>query len=99
MQGVLVTGGAGFVGSHVAEYYAEQETEVTALDNLSRIETLEDADESRDTGAYNWRYLQENYPDVVLVANVTLDEVDTGIVLLKVPPVVRSRVPALVRVF
>jgi CDP-paratose 2-epimerase len=74
MQGVLITGGAGFVGSHVVEYYAEQETEVTALDNLSRIETLEDADESRDTGAYNWRYLQENYPDVDLVEGDVRDE-------------------------
>jgi len=64
---VLVTGGAGFVGSHVVEYYAEQGGEVTALDNLSRTETLSDADESRDTGAYNWKYLAENYPGVDLV--------------------------------
>ncbi|WP_128226300.1 NAD-dependent epimerase/dehydratase family protein [Halobacteriaceae archaeon SHR40] len=64
---VLVTGGAGFVGSHVVEYYAENGNEVTALDNLSRTETLETADESRDTGAYNWQYLEENYPSVELV--------------------------------
>lgn len=64
---VLVTGGAGFVGSHTAEYYAKQGASVTALDNLSRVETLNDADESRDTAAHNWDYLREQYPDVELV--------------------------------
>jgi len=61
---VLVTGGAGFVGSHAVEYYAKQGADVTALDNLSRVETLETADESRNTAAYNWEYIAENYPDV-----------------------------------
>lgn len=60
---VLVTGGAGFVGSHAIEYYANRGVEVTALDNLSRIETLS-ADESRNTAAYNWEYLGEEYPEV-----------------------------------
>jgi UDP-glucose 4-epimerase len=32
---VLVTGGAGFIGSHVAEQYLERGYEVTVLDNLS----------------------------------------------------------------
>jgi len=64
---ILVTGGAGFVGSHAVEYYAEQGAKVTALDNLSRIKTLEKADESRNTAAYNWNYIDENYPDVELV--------------------------------
>ena len=74
MMNVLVTGGAGFVGSHVVEYYAENGTDVTALDNLSRTETLETADESRDTGAYNWQYLEENYPGVELVEGDIRDE-------------------------
>jgi CDP-paratose 2-epimerase len=60
---VLVTGGAGFVGSHAVEYYADRGATVTALDNLSRVETLS-ADESRNTAAYNWEYLGEEYPDV-----------------------------------
>ena len=33
---VLITGGLGFVGSHVADYYASRNEEVTILDNLSR---------------------------------------------------------------
>lgn len=60
---VLVTGGAGFIGSHAVEYYAHQGAEVTALDNLSRGETLS-ADDSRNTAAYNWEYLGDEYPDV-----------------------------------
>ncbi|MFC6988727.1 NAD-dependent epimerase/dehydratase family protein [Haloplanus sp. GCM10025708] len=64
---ILVTGGAGFVGSHVAEFYAERGTDVTVVDNLSRADTLDTADEARATGAYNWNYLQSEYPDVDLV--------------------------------
>jgi CDP-paratose 2-epimerase len=71
---VLVTGGAGFVGSHAVEYYAEQGADVTALDNLSRIDTLETADESRNTAAYNWEYISESYPDVDLVEGDIRDE-------------------------
>lgn len=32
---VLVTGGAGFIGSHLADYYVDQGNQVTILDNLS----------------------------------------------------------------
>ncbi|QZX99893.1 NAD-dependent epimerase/dehydratase family protein [Halobaculum rubrum] len=71
---VLVTGGAGFVGSHAVEYYAERGADVTALDNLSRVETLETADESRNTAAYNWEYIAENYPDVDRVKADIRDE-------------------------
>lgn len=66
-QRILVTGGAGFVGSHAVAYYDERGADVVALDNLSRVETLETADESRNTAAYNWEYLKEHHPDVELV--------------------------------
>lgn len=44
---VLVTGGAGFIGSHLCEYLVQNGDQVTILDNLStgsiqNIETLED---------------------------------------------------------
>ena len=33
---ILVTGGAGFIGSHIAERYAMEGHDVTVFDNLSR---------------------------------------------------------------
>ncbi|WP_408957711.1 NAD-dependent epimerase/dehydratase family protein [Natrinema sp. 74] len=64
---VLVTGGAGFVGSHAAEFYAERDTEVTVYDNMSRVSSLKTADETRDTGSFNRNYLKENYPNISFV--------------------------------
>ncbi len=64
---VLITGGAGFVGSHAAAVYDERGANVTALDDLSRTETLEHADENRDITDYNWQYWQDSHPDVDLV--------------------------------
>lgn len=61
---VLVTGGAGFVGSHAVAYFDERGVEVTALDNLSRISSLETANETRDTAGFNWNYLETHHPDV-----------------------------------
>ena len=60
---ILVTGGAGFIGSHVAEYYAKKGEEVIVLDNLSRVETL-----GKTVGDpyYNWNYLKQ-YRNVKLV--------------------------------
>ncbi|SDY32702.1 NAD-dependent epimerase/dehydratase family protein [Halopenitus persicus] len=64
MENVLVTGGAGFVGSHAAAFYDDRGVSVTALDNLSRVDTLAEADADRDTAAYNWKYLEREHPDV-----------------------------------
>jgi len=73
-EAILVTGGAGFVGSHAVEYYADQGAEVTALDNLSRVDTLETADKSRNTAACNWEFISENYPDVDLIEGDIRDQ-------------------------
>lgn len=51
---VLVTGGAGMVGSHTAEYYAKKGDEVTVLDNLMRSKLFGYDKESVE---YNWNYL------------------------------------------
>lgn len=61
---ILVTGGAGFIGSHVAEYYAMKGNEIIVFDNLSRTEIL-----SKNIGdpLYNWSYLKNNYPNIKLV--------------------------------
>ena len=52
---ILITGGAGFIGSHVAEHYAEKGEKVVVFDNLSRAELL-----GYDTSEmmYNWNYLK-----------------------------------------
>lgn len=63
MDDMLVTGGAGFIGSHAAAYYDDRGVSVTALDNLSRVETL-DSGAERDTARYNWEYLAEEHPGV-----------------------------------
>ena len=52
---ILITGGAGFVGSHVAEYYANKDAEVVVFDNLSRAELL---GYEASNAMYNWNYLK-----------------------------------------
>ncbi|MEK6977546.1 MAG: NAD-dependent epimerase/dehydratase family protein [Candidatus Hydrothermarchaeota archaeon] len=51
---LLVTGGGGFVGSHVVEYYAKRGEEVIALDNLSRARILGSGEKN---ARYNWEHL------------------------------------------
>ncbi len=51
---ILVTGGAGMVGSHTAEYYARKGNEVIVLDNLMRSQLFSSKKESVE---YNWHYL------------------------------------------
>lgn len=45
---VLVTGGMGFIGSHMAEYHAAMGHEVVIIDNLSRGSLLPDRGADRD---------------------------------------------------
>ena len=53
-RNVVITGGAGFVGSHAAEYYARKGWNVIALDNLSRPPVR---GFGINTKTYNWNYL------------------------------------------
>ena len=53
---VLVTGGAGFIGSHVAEKYARDGHEVIIFDNLSRAALLK---RSQLDPKSNWNYLAQ----------------------------------------
>ncbi|MBN1593780.1 MAG: GDP-mannose 4,6-dehydratase [Candidatus Coatesbacteria bacterium] len=53
---IVVTGGAGFVGSHIAEHYAAQGHTVRVVDNLSRATLLGRQDVTFD---FNWKYLSE----------------------------------------
>lgn len=60
---ILVTGGAGFVGSHVAEYYAQKNEKVILFDNLSRARILR----KELDPFYNWNYLKSKYSNIRLV--------------------------------
>ncbi|OQX84297.1 MAG: hypothetical protein B6D53_00130 [Candidatus Omnitrophica bacterium 4484_49] len=51
---VLITGVAGFVGSHCAEYYALKGAEVYGIDNLIRSRLFSSRKKSVE---YNWEYL------------------------------------------
>lgn len=51
---ILVTGGAGLVGSHTAEYYAKKGNEVIVLDNLMRSQLF---GYNKKSVEYNWNYL------------------------------------------
>lgn len=61
---ILVTGGAGFIGSHIAEYYSKRGEEVIVYDNLSRAEIL--GKEMKNI-TYNWEYLREKHPGITLL--------------------------------
>jgi len=80
---VLVTGGAGFIGSHVAAHYAGCGDRVTVLDNMSRQKLL---GQSETTAMSNWRYL-EGLQGVTLVRGdvcdaAALDRVCPGVDLV-----------------
>ena len=68
----LITGGAGFIGSHCAEYYAKQGHEVVVLDNLMRSKIFGSDKESVE---YNWRYLKQ-YENIKLIKGDVRDVPD-----------------------
>lgn len=63
MRKILVIGGGGFIGSHVAERFLENRHKVTVFDNLSRAQLLHKEDLN---ATYNWEYLKK-YENVKLV--------------------------------
>lgn len=63
VKNILVTGGAGFIGSHVVEHYAQKGHQVVVLDNISRLKLLSHTDKEF---TFNWDYF-ENLDNVELV--------------------------------
>src|SRR3990172_2327819 len=61
---VLITGGAGFLGSHIAEYCDKRGDEVIVVDNLSRSSSTS---LPKQASFYNWNYLKQNHKGVKLV--------------------------------
>ena len=56
---VLVTGGAGFLGSHICEYYRKQGDEVISVDNLTKYELMRTGYNVEGARLHNWNYLKE----------------------------------------
>jgi CDP-paratose 2-epimerase len=56
---VLVTGGCGFLGSHVCDYYRTIGDEVVAFDNLTKHELSRTGFAIKDARLHNWNFLKE----------------------------------------
>jgi len=55
---VLVTGGCGFLGSHVCEFYAKKGAKVIAYDNLTKHELQRTGFAAESARDFNWNYLK-----------------------------------------
>lgn len=56
---VLVTGGCGFIGSHVCEFYRNLGWEVVSYDNMTKYELEKIGYNAALARDYNWDFLQE----------------------------------------
>jgi CDP-paratose 2-epimerase len=77
---VLVTGGGGFVGSHVVEHLAKEGNEVLAIDSFARRTTLGDHFLGPAVSRYNWdriaslsgvSRLEVDVRDAIAIGNAT----------------------------
>lgn len=55
---VLVTGGCGFLGSHVCEYYVRKGWAVVSYDNMTKYELLRAGFAAEAARNFNWDYLR-----------------------------------------
>lgn len=56
---VLVTGGCGFIGSHVCEYYIKKGAQVIAYDNMTKYELMRTGYAVEKARDYNWELLKK----------------------------------------
>lgn len=54
---VLVTGGCGFLGSHICEFYRKKGDQVISFDNMTKFELDRSGYASETAREYNWNYL------------------------------------------
>ncbi len=54
---VLVTGGCGFLGSHLCEFFARRGDEVICLDNMTKVELTRTGYVTEAARQYNWDFL------------------------------------------
>ena len=55
---VLVTGGCGFLGSHVCEFYAKKGAQVVAYDNMTKYELERNGLATEEARDFNWNLLK-----------------------------------------
>ncbi|OGF67374.1 MAG: nucleoside-diphosphate sugar epimerase [Candidatus Fischerbacteria bacterium RBG_13_37_8] len=55
---VLVTGGCGFLGSHVCEFYIKKGAQVIAYDNMTKHELERTGFAAEEARNYNWNFLK-----------------------------------------
>lgn len=55
---VLVTGGCGFLGSHVCEFYTKKGAKVISYDNMTKHELKRTGFAAEGARDYNWNYLK-----------------------------------------
>lgn len=63
MKKIIITGGAGMIGSHCAEHFARKKDKVVVIDNLMRSTIFGSKDKSVE---YNWHYLK-NFKNITLL--------------------------------
>ena len=62
---VLVTGGSGFLGSHVCEYYKNRGADVVSFDNLTKHELMRTGFAINEARLHNWKFLEKIGVDLV----------------------------------
>ena len=71
---ILITGGAGLVGSHAAEYFAAKGNDVIVFDNLMRSRLF---GYDKASVEYNWKYLSK-LKNIKCLMNPLLDIIVTN---------------------
>jgi CDP-paratose 2-epimerase len=72
---VFVTGGCGFLGSHVCEYYIRKGIQVTAYDSMTKYELQRTGFAAEQARNYNWDYLKTLGVNLVKADVRNFDEV------------------------
>lgn len=55
---VLVTGGCGFLGSHVCEFYIKKGAEVISYDSMTKYELTRTGYAAAEARSYNWKLME-----------------------------------------